>query len=390
MKKLLALLLILVMLTCIFTGCGNAPDANADSQAESTPTTEAETAATDNNTSTDVDYSTVKIGILLGTTVTDGGWSQAMAESLERTKADLGLTDDQVIYAESIVDGSAEADATIVQMIDDGCNLIIGASSGFTINIESAIPQYPDVYFTQFEGNSADNYCSFTCWDIEAIFMCGYAAALMSEGDALGFVAAQPQASVVRAVNAWAAGARAANPNATVQVMWANSWYDPSADKECANSLIQTGVTAMGYHGSTTAVAQACSEAGAYCTGFHIDMHDYAPDALLTSFMWNWTPVFNEIITQVATDSWTSDVKYKNMADGAASIAPWNTDIMPEDVIAQCDEMYNAIVNGEYVVMAGPIVDNEGNQILADGETFTLQQLTEMYFLLDNVIGDLP
>ena len=146
----------------------------------------------------------------------------------------------------------------------------------------------------------------------------------------------------------------------------------------------------MGYHGSTTAVAQACSEAGAYCTGFHIDMHDYAPDAILTSFMWNWTPVFNEIITQIATDSWTSEVKYKNMADGAASIAPWNTDIMPEDVIAQCDEMYESIVNGDYTVMAGPIVDNKGNEILAEGETFTLQQLIDMYFLLDNVIGDLP
>ena len=396
MKKFISILLILALCLCLFTGCGSADTsgndtaAQAETPAPAEPASDEETAPPEPDQTDEIDYSNIKVGILLGTPVTDGGWSQAMAESLERSKTELGLSDDQVIIAESITDGSADADATIVQMIDEGCNLIIGASSGFTINIENAYPQYPDVYFTQFEGNSADNYCSFTCWDIEAIFMCGYAAALMSEGDALGFVAAQPQASVIRAVNAWAAGARAANPNATVQVMWANSWYDPAADKECANSLIQTGVTAMGYHGSTTAVAQACSEAGAYCTGFHIDMHDYAPDAILTSFMWNWTPVFNEIITQVATDTWTSDVKYKNMADGAASIAPWNTDIMPEDVIAQCDEMYESIVNGDYTVMAGPIVDNKGNEILAEGETFTLQQLIDMYFLLDNVIGELP
>ena len=249
MKKLLALLLVLAMSVCLFAGCGSSDDADskdsANNSSEQTPN------QTNGNASGEPDYSTVKVGILLNTTTTDGGWSQAMAESLERTKAELGLSDDQVIIAESVPDGGAEADSTIVQMIDEGCNLIIGASSGFTVNVVNAYPQHPDVYFTQFEGGSADNYCSFTCWDIEAIFMCGYAAALMSDVDELGFVAAQPQASVVRAVNAWAAGAKAANPDATVQVIWVNSWYDPAGDKECANTLLSSGIKALGYHGST-------------------------------------------------------------------------------------------------------------------------------------------
>ena len=326
--------------------------------------------------------SIVKVAIEGGNTITS-------VISIASVK-ELGLKDDQVIIVESIPDGGSEADSTIVQLIDEGCNLIIGASSGFTVNVNAAAQQYPDVYFTQFEGVSADNYCSFTCWDIEAIFMCGYAAALMSDVDELGFVAAQPQASVVRAIDAWAAGAKAANPDATVQVAWVNSWYDPAGDKECANSLLQKGIKCLGYHGSTTAVAQAAQEAGAYCTGFHIDMHDYAPKAVLTSFCWNWTPIFNEIITSIATDSFTNDVKYANMADGAATIAPWNTDIMPEDVIAKCDEMKDKIVNGEYTVMAGPLSDNKGNELLKDGETFNLEQLIDCYWLLDNVIGDLP
>ena len=391
MKRLIALLLVLAMVACLFVGCGSTEEDTQDDSSSSESTGgESGDAASGDTASGEVDYSSMKVGLLLNNTVTDGGWNQAMAESMERTKEELGLSDDQVIIVESIPDGGAEADSTIVQLVDEGCNFIIGGSSGFTVNINAACSQYPDVYFSQFEGSSADNYCSFTCWDIEAIFMCGYAAALMSEGDELGFVAAQPQASVVRAVDAWAAGAKAANPNATVQVMWVNSWYDPAGDKECANTLLQSGITALGYHGSTTAVAQAAEEAGAYCTGFHVDMHDYAPKAVLTSFVWNWAPVFNEMITQIATDTWTSDTKYADMADGAASIADWNTDIMPEDVVAQCQEMYDSIVNGEYTVMAGPITDNEGNELLAEGETFTLEELQNCYFLLDNVIGELP
>mgnify|MGYP003293852808 FL=1 len=389
MKKLIALLMVLAMVACLFVGC----DKN-DKQGSDAPQGDGDVGTTQNGgndgSSGEADYSKMKIGMLLNNTVTDGGWNQAMAESMERSKKELGLKDDQVIIVESLPDGSTEADSTIVQLVDEGCNLIIGASSGFTVNVNAAAQQYPDVYFTQFEGLSADNYCSFTCWDIEAIFMCGYAAALMSDVDELGFVAAQPQASVVRAIDAWAAGAKAANPDATVQVAWVNSWYDPAGDKECANSLLQKGIKCLGYHGSTTAVAQAAQEAGAYCTGFHIDMHDYAPKAVLTSFCWNWTPIFNEIITSIATDSFTNDVKYANMADGAATIAPWNTDIMPEDVIAKCDEMKDKIVNGEYTVMAGPLSDNKGNELLKDGETFNLEQLIDCYWLLDNVIGDLP
>ena len=42
-----------------------------------------------------------------------------------------------------------------------------------------------------------------------------------------------------------------------------------------------------------------------------------------------------------------SDLKYKGMAEGAASIAPWNADIIPQEVINQCDAMYGAIVSSQ-------------------------------------------
>lgn len=40
--------------------------------------------------------------------------------------------------------------------------------------------------------------------------------------------------------------------------------------------------------------------------------------------------------------------------------------------------------------MCGPLYDNEGNQILAEGETFDVEGMTDMFFLLDNVVGDVP
>lgn len=52
--------------------------------------------------------------------------------------------------------------------------------------------------------------------------------------------------------------------------------------------------------------------------------------------------------------------------------------------------MYEDILNGKYVVMGGPLSDRDGNELLADGETFTTEELIDCYWLLDNVIGTLP
>ena len=376
MKKIVALVLVLVLAFGLLAGCGD----------EKEPEKQEAPAA---QTGQEVDYSNVKIGLLLNSTKVDGAWSQAVAESLMRSKEELNLSDDQILIVESVPEGSAECDSTIMQLIDEGCNLIFGASSSFLTNINNAYPQHPDVYFAQFEGKNDANCCSYTLWDIEGMFMCGYAGALMSEGDELGFVANQPQASIIRAINAYACGARAANPDATVRVVWSNSWYDLAADKECAEALMQLGITSIG-NVSTVAVLQACESGGAYTNGYYVDLQEFAPKATLTSFVWNFAPIMNEIITEVATGTWTSETKYAGMAEGAAMLAPWNTDSMPQEVIDQCDEMYERIVNGDYVVMEGPLVDNEGQEVLPAGETFTLEELMVCDFLLDNVIGTLP
>ncbi len=51
---------------------------------------------------------------------------------------------------------------------------------------------------------------------------------------------------------------------------------------------------------------------------------------------------------------------------------------------------YQDIINGDYTVMEGPLQDNQGNEVLPEGEFFTLEEWTVCNFLLDNVIGDLP
>lgn len=338
-----------------------------------------------------VDYSKLKIGVLLHLSRDDGGWSQAQYESFIRTKEELGLTDDQVIIVENIGETGPVAENMIEQLVSEGCNVIFGTSSSFMNAIQKGAERHPDIYFHHFEYNfDTPNVKPYSIRDTEAIFVLGYVSGLMSNSDSLGFVAAQPQASVIRAINSFAAGARYARENATVQVVWVNSWFDPAKDKESALSLIDSGINALGYQGSTSAVAQASAEKGTYCTGFHIDMHDYAPSAVLTSFMWNWTPIFNQILKDIALDQWTNDTIVMGITENAAQVAPFNEEIIPADILAKAEEVKAKCMAGEIKALEGPVVDNKGETILKEGESFTDEQLIQMMFLLDNVKGNLP
>jgi basic membrane lipoprotein Med (substrate-binding protein (PBP1-ABC) superfamily) len=368
--------LIVVMTLALMTGCSRQGQASGTSPGAPV-------------SSGGIDYSKVKVGVLINITTTDGGWSQSHGVSFQKVKEDLGLTDDQLLMLENVLDAGPEASAAIEELVAEGCNMIFGTSSGFTDPITAAAARHPEVKFHQFEGRTGANVSSYSVRDIESIFMCGYAAGKMSKSDALGFMAAQPQASVVRAVNSFAAGARYARPGATVQVIWANSWYDPAVEKEGATGMLQSGINALGYHGSTTAVMQAAEAAGAYATGFHIDMHDYAPKAVLTSFMWNWAPIYEEYITNFAQGNWTNDTLFLGMDRGCASLAPFNADIIPADIIADCEAVKAKLISGEIEVFPAPVKDNLGGTVLAQGE-FSDSELINMMFLLDNVIGKLP
>lgn len=379
--KLLVVLMAIGMLLASMTACGpKEPAPSVPGGAESSqPAGDA-----------GIPLDKIKIGIVLNTSKEDGGWSQAHYESFVRTKTELGLRDDQMIVMEEIPDTGTATENAIELMINDGCNVIFGTSSGQTDPIAAASKRHPDLFFHQFEGKTLDNCSPYTIRDYEAIFMCGYAAAKMSTVNELGFQAAQPQASVVRAINAWAAGAKYANPDATVRVVWTNSWYDPAAEKEGANSMLDSGIQCLGYHGSTTAVMQAAAEHNGYATGFHIDMKSFAPSAVLTSFIWNWTPIYNEYLQNIVNGTWTNATMFKGMESGCAAITDFNADIMSSDLIAECEAVAQKVIDGEVKVFQGPLSDNKGNQLLADGEEFTDSEWIGMMYLADNVIGDLP
>ena len=90
-------------------------------------------------------------------------------------------------------------------------------------------------------------------------YLNGMMAAAVSKSPKLGYVAAFPVPELKRHISAFALGARAVNPAATVSVKWINAWFDPNKAREAAEALISEGAGALAFTEDTATVVSHAS-----------------------------------------------------------------------------------------------------------------------------------
>ena len=271
MRRILALVLVLVLACSMLTACGSKEEAS-------------ETGA-----------KKVKVGVINTGTAETMAWTRAHKEGVDYLKEKL--PDVEVIWVEDVADAGPDCGAMIDTLVADGCNLILTTSYGFMQPTQEAAKKYPDVMFFHNQSTTyGGNMGVYDVRDYEAVFLTGYLAARVSGGDFLGYVGTNPMPTVIRAANAFALGAQYANPDVKMQAVFTNSWYDVTAEKEAAQALIDAGASALGMQVSSPAVVQASEENGIVSVGFSDDMKQYAPNSVLCSFKWNWGPQYVYIV----------------------------------------------------------------------------------------------
>ena len=367
-KKWISILLIVAMAVTLLAGCSGS----------SATKTEKDTAKT-------LDYSNIKIGEITSLVVNDGGWCQATHQSLLAAMKELGIPKENLKVVENVAEDQTSVTNAYNALASDGVNLIIGASSGYATFLSDLAAQNPKIIVAQ-QGDKVPNLIGYQIRNYEGMFLAGYACALMSKDDTLGFAASMSEASVRAAINGYALGAKYANPNAKVQLVWANSWYDVDIETQSAKTLINKGIKYMGMEASSPAIPQTCESNGAYCIGYNVDMKALAPKAVLFSYMWNFSPIFKDIIASVVSGKASSNTYYYKGGD-CAKISAFNDALVPKDVQAKVLQAKADIASGKIKVFGGELKDNQGNVLVPAGQTMSDTKINTQEFLVDNVIG---
>lgn len=367
-KKLTSILLIMAMAVTLLAGCsgGSAPK-------------------TEKNAGKTLDYSNIKIGEITSLVVNDGGWCQATHESLLASMKELGIPKENLMVIENVAEDQTSVANAYNALSSEGVNLIIGASAGYATFLSELAAQNPDIAIAQ-QGDQVPNLIGYQIKNYEGMFLAGYASALLSKNDTLGFAASMSEASVRGAINGYAMGAKYANPNAKVQLVWANSWYDVDIETQSAKTLINQGIKYMGMEASSPAIPQTCEANGAYCIGYNVDMQALAPKAVLFSYIWNFSPIFKDIMTSVVSGKASSETYYYKGGD-CAKISAFNEALVPKDVQAKVEQAKADIASGKIKIFGGELKDNQGNVLVPAGQTMSDAKIKTQEFLVDNVIG---
>ena len=318
----------------------------------------------------------LKVGmVLIGSQ--DDGFSGAHYNGLEGMKEALGLEDSQVLYKFNVPE-NAECDSALRELVDAGCQIIFGNSWGFMNYMEEMAEEYPNVIFSHCSGykNNGVNFNNYFGRIYQARYLSGIAAGLKTVSNKIGYVAAwADNAEVNGGINAFALGVQSVNPDAVVYVKYISSWFDPTLEKQTAVALLALDCDVIAQHVDTDMPQVAAEEAGKFGVGYNTDMTPSAPKAHLTAPIWHWSSVYIAQVQDVVNGTWVPENYFLGLKEGMVDLSPLS-DNVAEGTAEKIEEAKARILSGEWDVFTGPLYNNAGELVLAEGETLSDSDIT--------------
>ncbi len=329
----------------------------------------------------------IKAGFVYVGPVGDAGWTWAHDQGrLEMEKLDFVKPS---TFIESVPEG-AESARVIMGLVRKGHNLIFTTSFGYMDATLDVAKRFPNVTFMHCSGyKSSDNVANYFGRMYEPRYLSGIVAGKMTKKNVIGYVAAFPIPEVIRGINAFTLGVRSVNPDATVKVVWTQTWFDPGIERDAADSLLDVGADVLAMHQDAPATLQAAEARGAYVIGYNSDMRTFAPKAFLTAPVWNWGALYSKTAKQVKAGTWKNTPIWDGMKEGLVSMAPMSKAV-PADVAKMVEEKTAAIIAGKLHPFTGPIKDQNGTLQLPAGKVHTDGELLGMNYFVEGVQGTIP
>lgn len=290
-----------------------------------------------------------KIGVILVGDETEG-YSMAHITGIKDAAAELGISEDQIVWKYKVPEDSSCYDSA-VDLVGQGCSLVISNSYGHQTYMVQAAMEYPDTTFVAMTGDFAaisgcSNFKNAFTNVYESRYVSGVVAGMKlkeiledgtlteetqpnsfdADGNVkIGYVGAFSYAEVVSGYTAFFLGVQSVVPNVVMEVKYTNSWFDIDKEGAAAEALIANGAVIVGQHADSTgapAATQKLQDAGNICysIGYNIDMLETAPTAALTSSTNVWSVYYKHAFETVMAGEELEADWSQGYSEGAVAI----------------------------------------------------------------------
>ena len=357
-KKVLSLLAVMALAVSALAGCGSSAADTTEAETTTEATAEAETETeTETEAAGETETAAATEGLKAGFIFLHDENSTYDLNFLNAAKAACEKLGVECVIKTNIPEGQ-ECYEAACELADAGCNFIFADSFGHEDYMIEAAKEYPDVQFSHATGTKAHtenlaNFHNVFASIYDGRYLAGIVAGMklnemIDNGEItadqakMGYVGAYTYAEVISGYTSFFLGARSVCPTVTMEVTFTGSWYDETAEKEGANTLINDGCVLISQHADSMGAPTACETAGVPNVSYNGSTASACPNTFLVSSRIDWAPYFEYAMgcvangTAIDTD-WvgtlaTGSVKLtdlgENVAEGTAdAIAAAQADI---------------------------------------------------------------
>jgi simple sugar transport system substrate-binding protein len=319
----------------------------------------------------------------------DGGWTYAHDQGRKAVEKKLdGKV--QTSFVENVPEG-ADAERVIRDLAAKGNQIIFTTSFGYMEQTLKVAKQFPKVEFYHATGfKSAPNVTIYNSRMYEPAYLAGIIAGHVSKKGVLGFVASFPIPEVVRNINAFTMGARSVNPKITTKVVWVSTWFDPSKERQAAETLIGQGADVLLQNTDSPSVLQAAQDKGVHAFGWDSDMTAYGPKAHLASAIEIWGGYYTRVAESALAGKPLKTTVWGGIKDGMNDLVSVSTTLVPAAAQKMVAAKKAEIVAGKWAVFTGPILGQDGKPIVPAGKTLDDKEIDSIKWYVQGVEGQLP
>ena len=358
MKKKLSILLAMIMVIGVLAGCGGSGSA-AKTEPSGADSTGAAADGADDFLPADI-----KVGFIM-LHDENSTYDLNFINAAKAACAKLGISEDNYLIRTNIPEGQECYDAA-ADLVDAGCGIIFADSFGHEDFMIQAAKEFPDVQFCHATGTKAHteglpNYHNAFASIYEGRYLAGVAAGMklnemiesgkIKEDEAkIGYVGAFTYAEVISGYTSFFFGARSICPSATMQATFTGSWYDETAEKEGATTLINDGCVLISQHADSMGAPTACENAGVPNVSYNGSTVSACPNTYIISSRINWEPYYEYAITAAAAGEEIEADYTGTISTGSVELNELNEQAAAEGTAEKIAEVQAQLENEEVYV----------------------------------------
>ena len=326
MKKLIAIVLVISLLACLFAGCGKKKPAEQGGD--------------------------TTLALVVAGTFGDRSFYDSSKQGVDRLAKDLGIK-------VTTIECNNENHTPQMRNAADKNQIVVCVGWEF-YDIETVAPDYPNVRFIWIDNATSEpiaNVLNITYAQNEGSFLAGYVAAACSKSGVIGAVGGEDSDTINDFIVGYRQGAKYYNPDVRVETNYTGSYDDAALGKECAIALHDKGADVIFQIASAagSGVFEAAKEYGFYAIGVDSDQKYIAPEQIICSMRKEvGQSIYTAVEALVKGDAslwgttWVAD-----LSEGYVSVS-YGDDSMPQQVPAEVKDqvitLQQKIVEGEIKV----------------------------------------